>query len=87
MDFQFIARDCSMPKLSSASRPFLESVTFTSFWVTSNNADLFTYNKDFDVDELVDVSFSQTIASGNAPVNYVTNTLDCDEFEASLIDL
>ncbi|MFN6078481.1 MAG: T9SS type B sorting domain-containing protein [Bacteroidota bacterium] len=79
MDFQFIARDCSMPKLSSASRPFLESVTFTSFWVTSNNADLFTYYRDFDGDGFGDASFSQTIASGNAPVNYVTNTLDCDD--------
>jgi gliding motility-associated-like protein len=79
MDFQFIARDCSMPKLGSASRPFLESVTFTSFWVTSNNTDLFTYYRDFDGDGFGDASFSQTIASGNAPVNYVTNKLDCDD--------
>ncbi len=79
MDFQFIARDCSIPKLGSASRPFLESVTFTSFWVTSNNTDLFTYYRDFDGDGFGDASFSQTIASGNAPVNYVTNKLDCDD--------
>ncbi|MFN5789287.1 MAG: T9SS type B sorting domain-containing protein, partial [Bacteroidota bacterium] len=51
----------------------------TSFWVTSNNADLFTYYRDFDGDGFGDASFSQTIASGNAPVNYVTNTLDCDD--------
>jgi hypothetical protein len=36
MDFQFIARDCSMPKLSVASQSLLASSTFVTFCVTNN---------------------------------------------------
>ena len=79
INFRFQAKDCSFPALSSASRPFLESVTFVPFWVTTNNEDLFTYYEDFDGDGFGDSSFSQTIANPTAPVNYVTNKLDCDD--------
>jgi gliding motility-associated-like protein len=79
INFRFQAKDCSFPALSSASRPFLESVTFVPFWVTTNNADLFTYYRDFDGDGFGDSSFSQTIANPTSPVNYVTNKLDCDD--------
>jgi len=79
IDFRFQVKDCSYTNLSSGSKSLLESFTYVPFWVTSNNADLFTYYRDFDGDGFGDSSFSQTIASANAPVNYVTNKLDCDD--------
>jgi gliding motility-associated-like protein len=79
INFQFQAKDCSFPKLSAASRPLLESVTYAPFWVTSNSTDLFTYYKDNDGDGFGNSAFSQTIANANPPINYSRNKLDCDD--------
>jgi gliding motility-associated-like protein len=79
INFQFQAKDCSFPKLSAASRPLLESVTYAPFWVTSNSTDLFTYYKDNDGDGFGNSDFSQTIANANLPINYSRNKLDCDD--------
>jgi gliding motility-associated-like protein len=79
IDFRFQAKDCSYSILSAAARSLLETFTYVPFWVTSNNADLFTFYKDYDGDGFGDPNVSQTIANGNPPPNYVTNNLDCDD--------
>ncbi len=79
LDFYFIARDCSLPCISSASLPLLESGTYAPFCITSNANDLYTYYKDIDGDGFGDTTKVQIICDPVAPVDYVTNLLDCDD--------
>ena len=84
LDFFFVARDCSLPQVSSASRPLLESGTYTSFCITADTANLYTYYKDEDGDGYGDPAKVQTICDAQIPLNYVTNNLDCDDTDDAI---
>lgn len=84
IDFYFIARDCSIPQVGSASRPFLESGTYAPFCITADTSNLFTYYKDEDGDSYGNAAKIQTICDPQAPINYVTNKLDCDDSDDAI---
>ncbi|MFZ4427483.1 MAG: hypothetical protein ACOYOO_10010, partial [Saprospiraceae bacterium] len=84
LDFYFIARDCGQSCLSSASLPLLEAGTYAPFCITGNSNDLYTYYKDADGDGFGDTTKVQIICDPSAPVDYVTNSLDCDDSDDAI---